>query len=258
MPRRFFYTAAGVLTLLTLFTAYELTHGHKGAVPAKPEPEQTAMSAEHPVAAPEPPRTHYSSSVQIAGKKPEQAKAGEMLAKGLSYREQRHNVNFDDREFMAKLISTERDLFQRITDEFRDIDPLTTEIPKEEFYFQTKPKALLARMGLMDMLKYYCKNALSDSATLRSTQTLRDIIELSIPRTLPEHIKKILASEKYDALSDLAECDPEQALIAYESVRNPVLKNLLLGALNDGLSRSQPSEKLESIRQSLQKYSNNK
>lgn len=258
MSRRFFYTAAGVLTLLTLFAAYELTYGRKGAVHVEPEFEQTAVSAEHPVATPEQPRAHFSSSVQNAGKQPEHAKAGEMLAKGLSYREQRLNVNFDDREFMAKLLSTERDLFQRITDEFRDIEPLTTEIPKEDFYFQTKPRVLLARMGLMDMLKYYCKNALSDSATLRSTQTLRDIIELSIPRTLPEHIKKILVSEKYDALSDLTECDPEQALIAYESVRNPVLKNLLLGALHDGLSRSEPSEKLESIRQSLQKYASNK
>lgn len=177
-----------------------------------------------------------------------------LLERGLDYRQHRSDVNFDEKQFMKKLLMTEKTLFNSISQEFKDIDMLSREIAQEEFYFNTKPRSLIARMGLIDLLKSYCDKEIDELSADQSKQVFLDIIDYSIPRNLPEHIKRILVSEKYDALSSLAQCDPKQAFSAYRSLNNPILKNILLAALRDGLSKSVPSDKLEEVREELQKY----
>lgn len=255
MTKRLKYISIGAL-IAPAFVIYVSGHFHKIPVSSDTfKNEQILYSTKYKVE-PSSDKSSFnlSSKMQADIEKRDRAELTNLLGKGLDYRQQRSNVNFDEKEFMMKLLISEKNLFSSISHEFKDIDLLSREIPHEEFYFNTKPKSLLARMGLIDLLKSYCSKEIDESSAANSKQSFLDIIEYSIPRNLPEHIKKILVSEKYDALSSLAQCDPAQGFRAYQSLNNPILKNLLLAALRDGLTKSEPSETLEEVRQKLQTY----
>lgn len=255
MIKRLKYISVGALIALAVII-YVSGHVHKIPISSdNSKSKKTLYSTEHKVEmASDKPSFNPGAKMQSETEKGDRIKLTRLLGEGLDYRQQRSNVNFDEKEFMMKLLVTEKSLFSSISQEFKDIDLLSSEIPHEEFYFNTKPRSLLARMGLIDILKSYCRKEIDESSAAQSKQTFLDIIEYSIPRNLPEHIKKILVSEKYDALSSLAQCDPAQGFKAYQSLNNPLLKNLLLTALKDGLAKSEPSEDLEEIRQKLQTH----
>lgn len=175
------------------------------------------------------------------------------LERALEYREARKNVNFDERSFIVSMLKNEA-LFSNIISDLKGIDYLLSSVPSEEFYFKTKPKALMARMAEVDLLRAVSEMEIDKESVKKAQNVLRDLVAFSIPRDIPEHIKKILVSEKYDALSIIAQYDPESALTAFKSITNPVLRELLASALDEGFSKATDSQKVTELRQELARF----
>ncbi len=175
------------------------------------------------------------------------------LERALAYRVARSNVNFDERGFILSILK-EENLFVSIANDLKNIDYLVSSIPNEEFYFNTKPKALMARISTLDILRAINENEIDNESVKKAKNTLIDLVVCSIPRDLPEHIKKILVSEKYDALSIIAQYDPEAALTAFKSITNPIVRGLLSSALDEGFSKATDSQKVSELRQELARF----
>jgi len=175
------------------------------------------------------------------------------LERALAYRDARGNVNFDEREFIVSILK-EENLFVSIANDLKNIDYLVYSIPNEEFYFNTKPKALMARLATLDILRTISEMETDKESVKKAKNTLIDLVAFSIPRDLPEHIKKILVSEKYDALSIIAQYDPEAALTAFKSIANPIVRGLLSSALDEGFSKAIDSQKVTELRQELARF----
>lgn len=167
------------------------------------------------------------------------------------YRERRDSVNFDEKAFLSSILNGGI-FFGKAVELLRDTNRLLEMIPVEDHYYITKPAILLERMAVVDMMKAIHDQELDFASQQKARGVLRDVIEMSIPRDLPEHIKKILASEKYDAMQLLAQLSPDEAMSAYDRVSNERMRSILRSAIDEGLSRSTLSEsELSNIRQRL-------
>lgn len=178
-----------------------------------------------------------------------EADVSQIIRTARKYRENRDNVLFDEVQFLSLAARDGSAYFTSISAELNSGESLRKTVPIGEDYYITKPEALLDRMSLMDLLVEH--NKPNNDAAIRqmANNTLADIIESAVPRDLPDHIRKIMASEKYDAMRILAEYEPQRAWSSYNSVGNSTMKRILFSALEDGISRSTAGTAKEVARQ---------
>lgn len=167
-----------------------------------------------------------------------------------TYRASRNNILFDEKQFLADARVADKKLLQHISDELHNTNLLMS--LADEDYYKTRPPILLERMAMMDMLRGFFENDFDASVRAESNNALSQVIDSSIPKNTPDYIKKILATEKYDAMRILAQYDPEAAYDKYSRLSNETLKHILLSALESGLEKTTTTtDKVVQIKQQL-------
>lgn len=156
--------------------------------------------------------------------------------RALSFYVGRDNVFFDELSNLKQIWEQDRNLAQ-LRQEFLRTSSLDA-LDADANLFSQRPRPVMERIAMLDVLKGYLEHDVGQNARHTARQALEEIVVSSVPHNVSEQTKKILVMEKYEALQLLAQYQPDQAVLTFKSLNNPLLARLLLPALSDGLARA--------------------
>lgn len=155
----------------------------------------------------------------------------------LTYREGRDNIYFREEEFLKKLAAEGTRGVNRIKDELRAVRDLES-LPTGTRVSKTKPRQVMERMGMLDILEGFMSHELGDArreVASASQTTLRDLTLEPLPSGISPQTKRILVAEKFDYLVVLARHQRESALSTFAQITDVRLREVLRPALLGGL-----------------------
>lgn len=156
--------------------------------------------------------------------------------RSLSFYVGRDNVFFDELSNLKQIWEQDKNLAQ-LRQEFLRTNSLDA-LDADANLFSQRPRPVMERIAMLDVLKGYLEHDVGQNARHTARQALEEIVVSSLPPNVSDQTKKILVMEKYEALLLLAQYQPEQAVLTFKSLNNPLLARLLLPALSDGLARA--------------------
>ena len=178
---------------------------------------------------------------------PEEPRAGAAHRLAWSYYQGLNNAFFDKEAFLRGLPQGGALLIGPLRQALLDARPLLglrTDVPIS----QEKPHEVMQRMAMLDLLGALARRSGSQQEPVarEARAALGAIVVSPWEHGLPEHVKRVLLAERYDALVRLARSDGELAIRTAQSVTPAVLRERLHPALLDGLRASgMPSEEIE-------------
>lgn len=155
----------------------------------------------------------------------------------LTYRQGRDNIYFREEEFLKQLAGDGARGVSRIKDELRSLSELES-LPAGTRIAETKPRQVMERMGMIDILEGFLSHELGDAGreVVSATQTaLRDLMLDPLPAGISLQTKRILVAEKFDCLVVLARHQRESALSIFAQITDARLRESLRPALLGGL-----------------------
>lgn len=223
--------------LVTLALGAGIWAGHRSATrpsqplapPAAAERDGSAAPLQkptHPVQVPAQPRPASDPGPQSPAEPIEQA--------ALDYQAGRNNIYFRESELLKKLAANGIHNIQRMRASLhatRDVESL----PPDTQVARDKPKAVLARMGMLDLLEGFITHDMGPGLRSAAREALSEVATSPLPRGLADQAKRILVAEKYDSLVALARHDQEAAFTAFSQIHDVRLKEILRPALLGGL-----------------------
>lgn len=195
-------------------------HGHDGA-------ERRAASVSAPEAAraavPAPPVFRRETAPE------EVAEEREVRADAVAYHAGRTNAFFDASEFRKKFREAEPQRLSALRAALLDPGSLD-ELPAAASLAADPPVAVTDRMAMLDLMGELSGE---DDDALAA---LVDIILAPIDVRKPDHVKRVLLVEKYEALSHLAHKNWERARSVFARIGGEGLRDALRPALIEGLA----------------------
>lgn len=149
------------------------------------------------------------------------------------YHKGKNNVFFDEKDFLTRYYGGDSRKIRKLSDALMNTKSLE-ELPRSVNFSIDRPKVILSRMAVLTLARGYYEYDIHPDARRAAHDTFVNILTSSIPRNLPEHVKKALVAEKYDSIRILARYEREEALKLFRSV-DPKLQVLLEPGIASGL-----------------------
>lgn len=147
----------------------------------------------------------------------------------VEYHEGRRNAFFDPGEFRQRLREASPELLRGLRSALLDAGTLD-ELPAGTQFARDTPSAVTDRMAMIDLL-----GDLADEDE-DAVAALIEVIKAPIDVRKPEHVKRVLLVEKYEALSLLANKDWKRAQGVFAELRGEGIKEVLRPAMIEGLA----------------------
>lgn len=169
--------------------------------------------------------------VHARGEPDVEAERAALHAEVRAYKHGATNVFFHEQSFRRAFLAQAGRKLPAMRASMRDVEGLL-ELPEELDIALTPPAAVTDRMATLDLLGDLAGE--DEDACELLIELLLEPIDLK----LPDHVKRVLVAERYEAMTRLASIDWERARTTFQRLPFQGLRDVLRPALAEGLAAS--------------------